>query len=85
MGQDVEGILEYFKGSPATFLDYMLIVVVVLLIAIVVFVALREIRMRRIAGSEEAFMRMRTPPRRVKRWREEGHRHGNLSAKSTSP
>lgn len=71
MGQDVEGILEYFKGSPATFADYMLIVVVILLILIVVFLALREIHLRKIAGSEDAYRRMLRPPRRVKRWREE--------------
>ncbi len=70
MGQDVTGILKYFKGSSAGIYDYLIITILLLLIVLVAIVAFREIRLRKIAGNEEAFRRMKKPPRRVVRWRE---------------
>ena len=70
MGQDVEGILNYFKGSTTGVYDYVVIIVLLLVIALIAFLALREVRLRKIAGNEEAFRRMKKPPRRVVRWRQ---------------
>jgi hypothetical protein len=71
MGQDVYGILDYFKGSHTSTLEVVLIIaLVILLIGLMVFLALREIRLRRIAADDEEFRKLKRPPRRVIKWRE---------------
>ncbi|MFH0881456.1 MAG: PilZ domain-containing protein [bacterium] len=70
MGQDVEGILKYFKGSTTGIYDYVIIILLLLFLALIAFLALREVRLRKIAGDDEAFRRMKKPPHRVIKWRQ---------------
>jgi hypothetical protein len=71
MGQDVGGILKYFKGSTTGIYDYVIIILLLLFIALTAFLALREVRLRKIAGDDEAFRRMKKPPHRVVKWRKQ--------------
>jgi len=83
VGQDIYGILDYFKGDETSVYDYLIIAFLLLLILALVVFSWRELRLRRIAGNEEAFRRMKKPPKRVVKWRDKkGIGSGKLRRKA---